>query len=677
MERMRIGIEVGGTFTDLVAISEDGVRVLKVPSTPRNPDEGAFNALMASEILLDSIDELAHGSTVATNAVLERKGFPIAFITTEGFRDILALQRHGRSRIYDLEYRKPQPVVDRASSFEVSERILADGSVAVALDEAAVERDLIPRLASGNFEAVAICLLNSYVNPDHETSLKRIVRRALPDLHVTLSSEVTREFREYERASTTTISAYVQPVMDRYIARFGDQLSGGGFKGRFSVMQSNGGRLPAEAMRDHAVTALLSGPAAGVMGAARQAARSGYANLVTLDIGGTSTDVCVVSNGEPQLTHEFAIDGLPVRVPVLDINTVGAGGGSIIWVDEGGMLRVGPQSAGADPGPACYGRGGDKPTLTDAHLIRNTIRPEAFLGGRMEIDETAARAVLQPIATHFGMSLEEAADSAVQLANANIVRAIQLISTERGHDPRDYVLVPYGGAGPLHAAAVAEDLGIGTIVVPPNSGVISAYGLLASDFIQFDSLTRRALVDDSAPEFVRQAFEEMRQRASERARTMGLEGELRLSFVADMRFVGQAFEVPVELDQDDMAGLDAASLRRLFGEAHERVYFFGAELRKPVEIVSFRLGVTSPLAKVPVLSETAEYRVPERAIEMYDNRARRRGILLSRGAIEPGRVIAGPALLEDPTSTLFVPNGWSALADEHDNMILTREKKNA
>ena len=674
---MRIGIEVGGTFTDLVAISEDGVRVLKVPSTPRNPDEGAFNALIASEILLDSIDELAHGSTVATNAVLERKGFPVAFITTEGFRDILALQRHGRSRIYDLEYRKPQPVVDRASSFEVSERILADGSVVLSLDESAVERDVIPRLASGKFEAVAICLLNSYVNPAHEQSLKHIIKRALPDLHVTLSSEVTREFREYERASTTTISAYVQPVMDRYIARFGDQLGGGGFKGRFSVMQSNGGRLPAEAMRDNAVTALLSGPAAGVMGAARQAARSGYANLVTLDIGGTSTDVCVVSNGEPQLTHEFAIDGLPVRVPVLDINTVGAGGGSIIWVDEGGMLRVGPQSAGADPGPACYGRGGDRPTLTDAHLIRNTIRPEAFLGGRMEIDEAAARAVLQPIATHFGMSLEEAADSAVQLANANIVRAIQLISTERGHDPRDYVLVPYGGAGPLHAAAVAEDLGIGTIVVPPNSGVISAYGLLASDFIQFDSLTRRALVDDAAPEFVRQAFDEMRQRASERARSMGLEGELRLSFVADMRFVGQAFEVPVELNQADMAGLTAATLRRLFGEAHERVYFFGAELRKPVEIVSFRLGVTSPLAKVPVLSETAEYRVPEREIEMYDSRAWRRGILLSRGAIHPGRVIAGPALLEDPTSTLFVPDGWSAVADEHDNMILTREKKNA
>jgi N-methylhydantoinase A len=674
---MRIGVEVGGTFTDLVAIGDGGVRVLKVPSTPRRPDEGALHALAASEIPLGAIVELAHGSTVATNAVLERKGFPVAFVTTEGFRDILAMQRHGRNRIYDLEYRKPEPVVDRASSFEVSERIVADGSIVVALAEAAVERDLIPRLAAGNFGAVAICLLNAYVNPAHEQLLKSVIKRALPDLHVTLSSDVTREFREYERASTTALSAYVQPVMDRYIARFSQQLDKNDFGGRFSVMQSNGGRLPAEAMRENAVTALLSGPAAGVMGAARQAARSAYTNLITLDIGGTSTDVCVVSDGKPQLTHEFSIDGLPVRLPVLDINTVGAGGGSIIWVDEGGMLRVGPQSAGADPGPACYGRGGDLPTLTDAHLIRNTIRPEAFLGGRMQINEAAARRALQPIAAHFGMSVEEAADSAVQLANANIVRAIQLISTERGHDPRDYVLIPYGGAGPLHAAAVAEDLGIDTIVVPPNSGVISAYGLLASDFIQFESLTRRALVDDQTPEFVRAAFAEMKERATERARGMGLQGDLQLSFVADMRFVGQAFEVPVELSEADMAELSAAGLRRLFGEAHERVYFFGAELGKPVEIVSFRLGITVPLADVPILAETTDYRVPECKIDMYDGRAWRSGTLMSRSAVEPGRVIAGPALLEDPTSTLFVPQGWAAAGDENDNMILTREKANA
>lgn len=674
---MRIGVEVGGTFTDLVAIDEAGVRVLKVPSTPRNPDEGAFAALLESGIPIDAIDDLAHGSTVATNAVLERKGFPIAFVTTAGFRDILTLQRHGRSRIYDLEYRQPAPVVDRAASFEVTERILADGSVLEPLDGAAAEAALIPALRAGGFEAVAICLLNAYVNPAHEQALKALIRRHLPDLLVTLSSEVTREFREFERASTTTLSAYVQPVMDRYIARFEERLAGGGFRGRFSVMQSNGGRLPGVAMRENAITALLSGPAAGVMGAARQAARSGFANLITLDIGGTSTDVCVVTGGRPQLTQEFGIDGLPVRLPVLDINTVGAGGGSIIWVDDGGMLRVGPQSAGAEPGPACYGRGGTLPTLTDAHVVCRTMRPEAFLGGQMPLDAAAARRSLEPIAARFGMSVEEAADSAIQLANANIVRAIQLISTQRGHDPRDYVLIPYGGAGPLHAAAVAADLGMRSIVVPPNSGVLSAYGLLASDFVLYDNMTRRAPVDDAAPDVVRAVFADMKARALERAQAMGLGGDLRISFVADMRFVGQAFEVPVELDPESLPALDAAALRRLFGEAHERVYFFGAGLEKPVETVSFRLGITAPIAKMPVLTEPAGAELPETGVELFLDRGWRKGLMAGRRAVAGGRVIKGPALLEDPTSTLLVPPGWNAQRDAADNIILTREADDA
>jgi len=674
---MRIGVEVGGTFTDLVAIDDEGVRVLKVPSTPRNPDQGAFAALTESGIPIEAIEDLAHGSTVATNAVLERKGFPIAFVTTAGFRDILTLQRHGRSRIYDLEYRQPTPVVDRAASFEVAERIVADGSVLEPLDPAAVERDLIPALRDGGFEAVAICLLNAYVNPAHEQALKALIRRHLPDLLVTLSSEVTREFREFERASTTTLSAYVQPVMDRYIARFEERLAEGGFRGRFSVMQSNGGRLPGVAMRENAITALLSGPAAGVMGAARQAARSGFENLITLDIGGTSTDVCVVTGGRPQLTQEFGIDGLPVRLPVLDINTVGAGGGSIIWVDDGGMLRVGPQSAGAEPGPACYGRGGTLPTLTDAHVVRRTIRPEAFLGGQMPLDAEAARRALEPIAARFGMSVEEAADSAVQLANANIVRAIQLISTQRGHDPRDYVLIPYGGAGPLHAAAVAADLGMRSIVVPPNSGVLSAYGLLASDFVLYDNMTRRAPVDEAAPDVVRAVFADMKTRALERAWAMGLGGDLRISFVADMRFVGQAFEVPVELDPEALGTLDAAALRRLFGEAHERVYFFGAALDKPVETVSFRLGIIAPLARTPVLTEPAGTDLPETRIDLFLDRAWRSGLMAGRTAVTGGRVVEGPALLEDPTSTLLVPPGWSGRRDDADNIILTREADHA
>jgi N-methylhydantoinase A len=674
---MRVGIEVGGTFTDLVAIEGGKVTVLKVPSTPRSPDIGAFNALAESGIPIDAITELAHGSTVATNAVLERKGFPTAFVTTAGFRDILALQRHGRSRIYDLAYHQPPAVVDRRSSFEVEERILADGTVQTPLDLGAAERALIPALAVGGYRAVAICLLNAYINPAHEQALKALIHRLLPEVHVTASSDVTREFREFERASTVTLSAYVQPVMDGYIQRFATRLKEHGFSGQFSVMQSNGGRVPGEAMRENAVTALLSGPAAGVTGAARQVARSGYADLITLDIGGTSTDVCVVTSGRPQLTNEFMIDGLPVRIPVVDINTVGAGGGSIIWVDEGGMLRVGPHSAGADPGPACYGRGGREPTITDAHVVRRTMRADAFLGGRMRIDAEAARAALAPIAARFSMTVEEAADAAVQVATANIVRAIQLISTERGHDPRDYALVPYGGAGPLHAADVARDLGIGTIVVPPSAGIISAYGLLASDFSQFDSRTLRAPVDDAAPAVVREAFAGMRDRAVARARSLGLEGELVLELTADMRFVGQAFEVPVPLPVDGLASLTATDLRQRFGEAHQKMYHFGASADRPVEIVSFRLGLIAPLREPPALAEPSREVAAPRQIELYVNRAWRRGVAQARGAMAPGEVLRGPALLDDATSTLFVPEGWSARRDEADNLVLTREDGDA
>ncbi len=669
---VRTGVEVGGTFTDLVEIGPAGVRIAKTPSTPVNPDEGAFDALAQSGTPLDAIEDLAHGSTVATNAVLERKGFRIAFVTTRGFRDVLLMQRHGRSRIYDLEYAKPRPVVERCDSFEVEERVTADGSVVTPLDVEALGRDLIPRLGDGGYEAIAVCLLNAYVNPAHEEALGKAIREALPQVHVTLSCEVTREFREYERASTTTLAAYVQPVIDRYVGRFEERLAAEGFRGRFSVMQSNGGRLPAEAMRRNAVNALLSGPAAGVIGAARQIGRSGFANLLTLDMGGTSTDVSVVTDGKPQLTQEFTIDGLPIRLPIVDIHTIGAGGGSIVWVDEGGMLRVGPHSAGAEPGPACYRRGGTEPTLTDAHVICRTIRPEAFLGGRMEVDPGLSRKAFEPIAMHFGMTLEEAADSAIQLADANITRAIQLVSTERGLDPRDYVMVPFGGAGPLHAARAARELGMRRVVVPPSAGVLSAYGLIAADFTQYASLTRRVKVNGTAADVLREAFEAMRADMLERARAMRLEEPLELEFFADMRFVGQAFEVPVAFPPDDLATLTPDDVARRFGEAHHRVYFFGAEAARPVEFVSFRLGLTAPLAELPLLAETGEGSRRDEAIELFHDRRWIEGRLLGRAALAEGVAVEGPALLEDTTSTVLLPAGWTARRDAHDNTVMER-----
>lgn len=669
---MRVGVEVGGTFTDLVSIDEHGPHVTKVPSVPSRPDEGAFNALVEAKLDIDQVLDLAHGSTVATNAVLERKGARVALITTRGFGDILFMQRHGRRQVYDLHYRKPEPVVARKDVFEVHERILPDGSVEHALDEDHVHESILPRLRGGDYGAVAICFLNAYVNAVHEQRIAALISEAGLDVVTTLSSSVCREFREYERASTTTLSAYVQPVIDRYLGDFERRLTTAGFRGRFSVMQSNGGRLPAEGMRRNAITALLSGPAAGVMGAVRLAERSGFDDVITFDMGGTSADVCLVKGGRPELTSEFELEGLPIRTPVLDINTVGAGGGSLAWIDDGGMLRVGPESAGADPGPACYGRGGMQPTVTDAHVACGTLRPEAFLGGRMAIDAEAARRALVPIAEQLGKSIEETADSVIKLANANIVRAIQLVSTERGQDPRDYALVGFGGAGPLQAARVAEDLGTHAILVPPNAGVLSAYGLLASDYVQFETITRHVKVDDDTPRIVREVFEQLRATAVGQFDELGLAKGASLDLVAEMRFVGQAFEVPVDLPVGDLDELTAADLRTLFDEAQKRVFFRSGGDR-PIEIVSFRLGITAPVAAIPPFdTEPNVQRYDSIAWRVFENGQWRDAQVRGRNQMSPGDAVSGPLLIEDTTSTILVPTGWTARIDAAAMLILKR-----
>ena len=669
---MRVGVEVGGTFTDLVAVESGRIVVTKVPSTPRSPDVGAFAALTASGIDLATIEDLGHGSTVATNAVLERKGAAVAFIATAGFRDLLFMQRHDRRNIYDLFYAKPAPPVRRKDCFEATERLAADGSVQTPLDEARVRAELLPALKAGGYRAVAICLLNAYANPAHEKRLSALIADALPGVLVTASHQVAREFREFERASTTLLSAYVQPVIDGYLHRFEGRLADAGFTGRFTVMQSNGGRLPAEAMRTSAITALYSGPAAGVVGATRQAARSGYKDLITFDMGGTSTDVCLVQDGRPSLASESEIDGLPIRTPVLDIVSVGAGGGSIAWVDDGGMLRVGPQSAGADPGPACYGKGGSEPATTDAHVVIGTIRPAAFLGGRMTLDPDAAKRSFTAIAQRFKLSPEQAASSALQLADANIVRAIQLVSTERGRDPRDYALVPFGGAGPLHAARIAEELGISTIVVPPNAGVISAYGLVASDYTKFDAVTRKMKLDEAAARTAGATFAEMRQRLAAQFTDMKLPGDLVYTHTLDMRFVGQAFEVGVEIPADRLDRLDAAYLSELFADAHHRTFMHGATLDRPVEIVTLRVGATLPIGTIPRLDrERLATRAPDQA-KIFHGEAWLDCERHTAEALTTGQKIVGPAVIEGHTATTWVAPGWTAELDPADNLILRR-----
>jgi N-methylhydantoinase A len=671
---MRIGIEVGGTFTDLVAL--DGARgsVAKVPSTPISPDIGAFNALEAGGISPASITDLVHGSTIATNAILERRGAKIAFVTTRGFRDILFLQRHDRRSIYDLRYAKPAPPVRRRDCFEVTERVDARGEVIRPLDTGEVRRDLLPALAAGGYEAVALCLLSSYASPIHEAELAGLITEALPHMRVAASHVIAPEFREFERASTTVLSAYVQPVIDGYLDRFENRLKSGAFAGRFSVMQSNGGRLPAAAMRRNAISALFSGPAAGLVGAIRQAARSARGDLITFDMGGTSTDVSLVRGGEPALAPETEIDGLPIRTPVLDIVSVGAGGGSLVWIDDGGMLRVGPRSAGAEPGPACYGRGGTSPTITDAHVVRGTIRPESFLGGSMKLDAEAARRSFRDVAAKLGTDVNGAAVAAIRLGVANIVRAIQIVSTERGRDPRDYALLPFGGAGPLLAAEIANELGIGEILVPPNPGVISAQGLLAADYVKVYGATRRLQLDNAAPDALREAHAHFRGLAEKEFRELGLGGPLEFELEVDMRFVGQAFEIPVAIADARLAALTSAALHDAFVEAHRRVYLHGGEPGRRAEIVSLRLLVRRRLDDLPNLRERAvDMDRPRRTpINLSDGDTKDAAIVDAAGLGE-GRKVAGPALIEGYSSTIWVPEGWVAARDAAGNLLMRKE----
>ena len=667
---MRVGVEVGGTFTDLVAIEGGRVRIAKVPSTPARPDEGALAALTAAAIPLGEVDDLVHGSTVATNAILERKGAAVAFFVTRGFRDLLLLQRHNRRQIYDLFYQKPRPVVGRRDTFEVDERMAPGGQPIEPLEPQDAAAAVEAALAGGRYGSVAICLINAYANPAHERLLADLIRRRHPDLTVTYSHDVTREFREFERASTTTLSAYVQPVIDGYLRRFEQALAARGFAGRFSVMQSNGGRLPAAGMGRNAITSLFSGPAAGVMGAVRQATLAGFQDLITFDMGGTSTDVCLVKDGRPDLSTETEVDGLPIRTPVLDIVSVGAGGGSIAWMDDGGMLRVGPHSAGAEPGPACYGRGGEDPTVTDAHVIRGAVRPEAFLGGRMALLPDQAAAVYQSLADRLEVTPEAAADAAVRVADANIVRAIQLVSTERGRDPRGYVLVPFGGAGPLHACRVAEELGIRTVLVPPNAGVLSAFGLLAADFVTYETLTRRLPVDAAAPATVRQVFAEMAATARQTFAALGIRGEARFDRTLAMRYVGQAFEIQVPVDDAALAAAGPEVLLDRFDMAHSRVFEFAGGAGARAEIVSFRLGIAAAPDDVPTLAEGADVAQATASTPLYERGVWHRARLTTRGKVKRTGPVEGPALIEDETSTIYLPEGWGARVDARDNLVI-------
>lgn len=676
-DRYRLAVDVGGTFVDYALLDEETGDVVleKHPASPARLAEAVLLGLGLLPVGARDIGRIAHGTTVAINAVLEERGATVGLITTEGFRDVLALGRGGRPRIYDWLYLPPPPLVPRWRRREVPERIGPGGRVLVPLDLAALDGE-VDRLVVEGVEAIAICFLHSYANPEHEEEAARRIRARHPGLWVSVSHRLASEWREFERTSTTVLNAYVQPVFASYLSELRSRLSVAGHRGPLAIMRSNGGMMPDERALDEPIHTVASGPAGGVIGAQALARALGLSDVICADVGGTSFDVAVIEGGEILERTETSLGGRPVIGSTLDVVSVGAGGGSIGWVDERGLIRVGPRSAGAEPGPACYGRGGEEATVTDCHVHLGRIDPSRFLGARMELDADLARkAIRARLAEPTGLGLDDAADGMLAIAEANMTYAIRTLTVERGLDPRGFVLLSYGGGGGLFCAAVAEELGVGTVIVPTAPANFSAVGILRSDHRHDRALTRvRPLDEEEAPALAADLRRVLDEAVAE-VRGYGFPGPaVEASPRVDARFAGQEHTVTVDLDPDwvrDPAAL-VQGVRDRFVQAHRRLYGHG-DAGAPIEVVTCRaraIGRVEPPAW-PRWPEGLP--APPRGRRRVHFR-RAGGWLetpvFERERLRVGQEIGGPAIVEEWASTVVVPPGWRAVVDGMGNLVL-------
>jgi N-methylhydantoinase A len=668
-----LGVDVGGTFTDLVLfdLGAGKLQVLKTPSTPRNQSEGILAGISRLGVEASKLSRMVHGTTVATNTALERDGARLAVLVTEGHKDVLVVGRGNRMAMYNIKARPIRPLVPRSQCIEVRERLRVDGSVVRPLDEAEVET-IAGRLADEGVDAVAICFLHSYANREHERRCAAIVARRLPSATVTTSSEVLPEFREYERFTTTALNAYVAPRMRRYLGDLRSRLAEAGMKAPLAIMTSNGGSLPAPRVEAMPVLSMLSGPAAGVIAAAHVGSAAGYPDLITCDMGGTSTDVCLVRGGTYSMTTEGRVGVFPIKIRQIDINSIGVGGGSIAALGTGGYLTVGPRSAGAVPGPACYGRGGVEPTISDANVVLGRLGVDRPLGGEIALDCDAALAAITSLAERVGVGQVEMAEGILRIAAVSLAGAIKEVSVMRGIDPRDFALLPFGGAGPLHAAAVADELGMRTVVVPPLPGNFSALGLLIADVRRDFVRTRVSAAAKTAIADVRSVLRDLVRDGEAELAAAGFPAD-RQRFVAslDMRYAGQSFElsVPVALD---VGSID--QIERAFADVYAARY--GAATGAAIEIVSYRLAAwgLSDKPQLPAIDQTGrslDAAVTGSRAVVFDGREQQVTIL-ARDRLPPGKAVQGPALVEEGGSTTVVPPGWTASLDAAGCLILRR-----
>lgn len=662
MTQLFVGVDTGGTFTDIVLLRDGKLQVHKVLSTPDDPSRAIVQGLTHLGVA-QNLDVLVHGSTVATNAVLERKGVSTGLITTAGFRDVLEIGRQTRPKLYDIRVHKMPPLVPSEHRVEVVERLNERGEVLVALDEASLETAL-KTLQAAKVQAVAISLLFSFANPAHEQHIAEKAREA--GFYVSASYEVLPEFREYERTSTVVLNAYVGPLIDRYLQRLEHVLPP---QTLLRIMQSNGGSILSATARREAARTLLSGPAAGVVGAAFVAKASGVTRSISFDIGGTSTDVALIDTQMAETT-DGSIGGYPTKLPMIDIHTVGAGGGSIAWFDIGGALRVGPASAGASPGPAAYGQGGTEATVTDANVVLGRLMPEAFLGGTMHLHKEDAYKTMEPIAERLGSTVEEAALGIVRIVNANMEAAIRVISVERGSDPRDLTLVAFGGAGPLHACELATALRIPRVLIPTTPGVLSALGMLVADTIK-DYVRTIMMMAEQAEASVASVFAELEQQGRKELAQEGIsEAQIVLERYLDLRYSGQSYELMIPFEGNIAQAVEN------FHRTHEQRFGYN-DPNEQVHVVNVRLKArgltTQPVLETQEITHGAKatpYNTQHTVFATASGHSTFDTPIYDRTALVPGVEIAGPAIITQYDTTTVLPPGWYAQIDTVSNLIV-------
>lgn len=677
-EKWLVGVDVGGTFTDFYAreLSTGKARVHKRPSTPKDPSQavllGLRELMERANICPEAVTRFAHGTTVATNALLQRKGADVAVVTTKGFRDLLEIGRQVRPSIYDLQLDAPQPLASRDLRFEIDERIGPDGQIIRALREEDIAALIEQIAARPEVEGIAVCLLFSYLNPTHEAQLAQRLREAFPERFVSVSSEIQPEFREYERFSTALINCFLQPEVSRYMDRLKRELSSIAPNAAVGIFQSSGGLMSVDRATLFPVRTALSGPAAGAVGAAGAGEKSGIMNVITLDMGGTSTDVCLIREGQTAISGVRDISGFRIRLPMVDIQTVGAGGGSIAQLGPDGLMKVGPESAGAVPGPACYNKGGELPTVSDANVILNRL-PENLTGGDMKIDRNLAIKAVQPLADSLGISIEKTALGIIGIVNSNMVRAIRAVSVEKGHDPRAFTLMPYGGAGGLHAADIAQSLGMKRVLIPQSPGILCAEGLVISD-LQEDFVVSLHVPVEGDMQACSTVIQELAQEGQQwLAKEADNAVDTHMVLTLDMRYVGQNYELAVELAPTNGTPQlpSIETLKEAFFETYRRNYGH-CDTEAPIEVVNVRLRAVARLTQGASQAADIQGKAEPFASQQvwFDEDAPRETPMYDRATLPAGTVIEGPAIITQFDATTVVPPNAQITVDDGMNMIM-------